>query len=54
MDDTAQVSLEYLVILALMLMLAALALTLTSRIISIERNLKVTIETFRDKLLGVG
>jgi uncharacterized protein (UPF0333 family) len=51
MDNRAQISIEYLVLLAVALVLAALATLLAFNIFSIKEGLKEIIETYRGKFL---
>ncbi len=53
MENKSQASLEYLIMLALVVIVAALALVLTGRIFLISRSIKSTITSFRNKILGL-
>lgn len=52
MDDRAQVSVEYLVMLAIVLTLAAVAVLLAGNILSVKEGLKAGIKAYRAKLIG--
>ncbi len=53
MDNKAQVSLEYLTMVAIALMLAAIATLLAARLFSIKDDVKSTIELYRNKTIQI-
>jgi uncharacterized protein (UPF0333 family) len=52
MDDRAQVTMEYLIMLAVVLSLAAIAVLLAINVLSIKEGLKANIRAYRGKLIG--
>jgi uncharacterized protein (UPF0333 family) len=50
MDDRAQVSLEYLVMVALAITLAAIAALLASSLFSTKDSVKRTLELYRERM----
>lgn len=53
MKNKSQTSLEYLIMLGLVIIIAGLAMVLTTRILTIKGSIKSTIQTFRDKTLQI-
>lgn len=53
MENTSQTSLEYLIMLGLVTIIAALAILLTARIFTMKTSLKSTIQSFRNKILQI-
>lgn len=51
MDNRAQISLEYMIMIAVALTLAALATLLTVNVLSIKDGLKTLIANYRAKLI---
>jgi len=52
-NDKAQVSLEYLIMLSLVIIVATIALVLTTRILLMEETIRGTIVEFRRQFLGI-
>ncbi|MFH0987202.1 MAG: hypothetical protein V1911_04120 [Candidatus Micrarchaeota archaeon] len=52
MDNKAQVSTEYLILVAVGTALAIMIITLMANILSIKDNMKQTIMLYRSKFLG--
>lgn len=53
MENKSQASLEYLIMLALVIIVVSLALVLTGRIFLVSKSIKSTITSFRNKILGI-
>lgn len=53
MEDKSQTSLEYLIMLSLAIIIAAMAMVLTTRLLSIRTSIKTSIQAFRDKTLQI-
>jgi len=52
-NDRAQVSLEYLIMLSLVIIVATIALVLTTRILLMEETIRDTIIQYREQFLGI-
>jgi len=53
MDNKAQLSLEYLVLVAVALLLATVATILATDLFSIKESIKLNIEEFRNRMLQI-
>ncbi len=53
MDNKAQVSLEYLSMVAVALMIAAIATMLAVRLFGVKNDIKGTIELYRNKTIQI-
>lgn len=53
MENTSQTSIEYLIMLAVVITIAAVAILLTGRVLTIKESVKSTLKAFRNKLLGI-
>ena len=53
MDNKAQLSLEYLIMVAVALLLATVATVLATNLFSIKESIKVNIETYRNRTLEI-
>lgn len=51
MDDKAQVSFEYLVMITILVILSTMIITLSQNYVNISDSLKQTGETYKNKLL---
>ncbi len=52
MENKSQVSLEYLIMLSLVIIIAAIVMVLTTRLFTIEDTIRETITGFRNRFLG--
>jgi len=53
MEDKSQVSLEYIIMLSVILIVATIVVVLSTRILTLEESLRETITEFRNRFLGV-
>ena len=53
MDDKAQISLEYLIMVTMSLAIAAAVVMLATNLFTLKETLKGNIELIRDKTLGL-
>ncbi|MFW5902319.1 MAG: class III signal peptide-containing protein [archaeon] len=52
MENKSQVSLEYIIMLSLVLIIGTIVVVLSTRILTLEESLRGTITEFRNRFLG--
>ena len=54
MDNKAQVSIEYLIMVGVGVIIAAVAILLATNLLALKDGIKTIIETYRDRSLQIG
>ena len=54
MDNKAQISVEYLIMVGLGVIIAAIAIILAMNLFGVKESIKNLIQTFRNRTIGMG
>lgn len=53
MENKSQTSLEYLIMVGIVVIIATLAILLTTRILNLESNVKETLKIYRERIIQI-